>query len=65
MDTRWESRIGSLVAAAGVVWSVKIATQGFTGLSSLVHPTGGPLETCALGIVLWLHAKWRTSVRPR
>jgi hypothetical protein len=23
----------------------------------------GPLEICALGILMWLHAKWRRSLK--
>jgi len=59
-----ESRIGSLVAAGGIVWTANIATQKFTSLSNITLPTG-PLEVCAIGILIWLHAKWRGSVTVR
>jgi len=28
---------------------------------SITQP--GPLEVCALGIMVWLHAKWRRSIK--
>ncbi len=58
-------RIGSLVAAGGLIWAVKLATDNFTGIDSFsfVRLPAGPLEVCALGILIWLHAKWRRSIR--
>lgn len=62
MSPTWQERIGSLIAAAGIGWGVKVATADFTSLSTLVLPTGGPLETSCLGILLWIYAKYRRSV---
>ncbi len=62
MPPIWQERIGSLISAVGVGWGVKVATDGFSSLSNLVLPTGGPLELTALGILLWLYAKYRRSV---
>jgi hypothetical protein len=62
MPATWQERIGSLISAAGVAWGVKVATDGFSSLSNLVLPTGGPLELSALGILLWIYAKYRRSV---
>ena len=54
--------MGSLIAAAGVGWAVYHGTyethdlrQAFTA----IELKQGPLEVCAIGILLWLHAKWR------
>lgn len=59
-----EEQIGPLIAAAGVGWAVYHGTyvahdiaQGFTA----VYLKSGPLEVCALGILLWLHGKWRRT----
>lgn len=59
-----EEKLGCLVAAAGVVWAVYHGTyqahdvlQGFTA----VYLKTGPLETSGIGILLWLHAKWRKA----
>ena len=58
-----ESRIGSLVAAIGVIWATHVSTQDFTTLNNLLPLPAGPLEVCAVGVLIWLHAKWRKSAR--
>ena len=65
MSPHWQERVGSLISAAGVIWGVRVATDGFTTLKDLSVPAGGPLELCALGILLWIYAKWRRSVAVR
>lgn len=57
--TAWEARLGTLVVAAGVTWGV--FTSDLNGLSSIWQTTG-PRETAALGLLVWLHAKWQRSV---
>jgi hypothetical protein len=53
-----EERIASLIAAAGVIWAVRVtATSMFPAYATAL--TVGPMETCAIGILIWLHAKWR------
>jgi hypothetical protein len=61
MNAFWEARIGSLVAAGGVIWAVHIGTLHYTGAAN-VHVPADPLLVCSVGIVLWLHAKWRNTV---
>ena len=58
-----EERLGSLVAAAGTIWTVYVATHDYTNLWRLQFSPPGPLETSALGILIWLHAKWRRSMK--
>jgi hypothetical protein len=62
-----EENIGCIIAAGGVGWAVYHGTyqahdivQGFTA----IYLKSGPLEVCAIGILIWLHGKWRklTSV---
>jgi len=62
MSTGWLERCGSLIAAGGLIWGVKRATENFTTLANLALPTGGPLELCAIGVLIWLYAKYRRSV---
>jgi hypothetical protein len=64
MGTHIEVRIGSVVAAAGLIWAAKIATSNFTGIDAFAFARlpRGPLEICAIGILIWLHARWRRSV---
>ena|SRR5205807_1048949 len=58
-----EERIGCLVAAAGTVWAVYVATVDYNSLWRMEIMPPGPVEVCALGILAWLHAKWRRSAR--
>lgn len=62
MSPWFEEQIGPIIAAAGVGWAVYHGTfvahdivQGFTA----VYLKSGPLEVCAIGILIWLHGKWR------
>lgn len=60
---RREERFGSLVAAAGIIWGIYMATQNYESLWHFDISKPGPLEVCALGILAWLHAKWRRSLK--
>lgn len=56
--------MGSIIAAAGLVWTARIASSDWSGIDafSFTHLPRGPLEVCAIGVLVWLHAKWRGSV---
>ena len=58
-----EERIGSLIAAGGTIWATYAATVDFAGLWRMQIMPPGPVEVCVLGILMWLHAKWRRSLR--
>lgn len=58
---RTEERLGSLMAAAGIIWAVYVVTHNFAGTWDLQILMPGPLPVCAIGILIWLHAKWRRS----
>jgi hypothetical protein len=64
MGTNAEVRIGSLIAASGLVWAAKLVSENFTGIDafSFARLPRGPLEVCAVGILVWLHAQWRKSI---
>jgi hypothetical protein len=70
MNAFWEARLGALIAGGGMIWAARVATlhaqlSGFIAvgaLSQILNQTG-PMEICAVGILLWLHAKWRGSIR--
>ncbi len=57
-----EERLGSLMFWGGVCWAVQIATKDIANVFRLLL-TPGPLEVCAGGLLVWLHAKWRRSVK--
>ena len=61
MSSHLEATLGSLIAAGGVIWAVAIASKQLAA-AGIVIPTG-PLEVCGVGILIWLHAKYRSSVR--
>jgi hypothetical protein len=61
MSPHLQAQFGSVIAAGGIVWAVAIASTQL-GTGGLVLPSG-PLEVCGVGILIWLHAKWRGSVR--
>ena len=64
MKPYWQAVLGCLVAAGGVVWAARLVTNNFTSVQTIQIPPGGPMEVAALGVVIWLHAKFRmhTSV---
>ena len=60
---RLEERFGSLMAGGGIIWTSQAVTNHFAGLTQINLLPPGPLETCAIGVLVWLHAKWRRSLR--
>jgi len=58
-----EVRLASLITAGGMIWGAYAATVHFTGVVSMDLIPPGPIEVCALGILIWLHAKWRHSTK--
>lgn len=58
-----EENLGSLIAASGMIWGAYVASIHFNGVFSLELVPAGPIELCALGILVWLHAKWRRSTK--
>jgi hypothetical protein len=61
MSPHREAQLGSVIAAVGVVWILSIASRQLEAAG--VQLPAGPTEVAAAGIVIWLHAKWRGSVR--
>lgn len=66
MSVRVETLIACVIAALGIVWGVYLVTSRYTDMqsawSTLVGSTG-PREVCGVGVLVWLHTKWRKSVR--
>ena len=62
MAIRGEECIASLIAGAGVIWTVDVASSTMAPPAAMVFPAG-PLETCAIAFLIWLHAKWRRSLK--
>jgi hypothetical protein len=60
MEVIWEERIASLIAAGGLIWFVRLATTNFSAVDKMPLPMNAVYVT-AIGVVVWLHAKWRRS----
>jgi len=59
ISTRAEEGFGALVVIAGGVWAVYVvAVQQMSPWHFQFVPPG-PAEVCALGVLIWLHSKWR------
>lgn len=61
LSVRAEERIASLIAAGGAIWTVHLTTIDFHNLLQIPVLPQGPLEVIAVGVLMWLHAKWRRS----
>jgi hypothetical protein len=60
-NIRGEERAGSLISAGGIIWGAYVMTHNFAGTWDMQSLMPGPLPVCAIGILIWLHAKWRRS----
>jgi hypothetical protein len=63
LSIRAEERMASLIAAGGTIWAAYVATVDYNHLWRMQIMPPGPVEVCALGILAWLHAKWRRSLK--
>lgn len=59
-----QERIASLLASFGSVWFVQEMTKEFRGLEFVAPPSPGPSSLIALGLLLWLCAKYRRVATP-
>ncbi|MBV9436173.1 MAG: hypothetical protein JOZ44_08975 [Acidobacteria bacterium] len=64
-SVRTEERIGSVIAGVGVIFMVKSVTHNLAGITHMGILPPGPLETCAIGVLIWLHGKWRRATKLR
>ncbi len=64
MPVTWEVRLASLVVAGGLIWAVHTGTHNFTSLDHIAIPKEAAY-TSAIGLLVWLHAKWRRSIDMR
>lgn len=59
-----EERIASLVTSAGLIWAVYLVTRDYATVEQIKLPEG-PIGVTGIGVLVWLHAKWRRSVDAR
>jgi hypothetical protein len=60
---RTEGALGGLITIAAGAWAVYVVTFQNGNLWQLQFSPPGPIEICALGVLIWLHAKWRHSAK--
>lgn len=61
---RFEAFLGSVLAGCGAVWTAQVMTQSGLTPGSLTL-NSHPVELTGLGLLLWLHGKWRKSTQVR
>ncbi len=59
-----QERVSTLIVVAGMIAAAHAMISGLSGLLRFHLFPPGPLEICALGVIVWLHAKWRRMVKP-
>ncbi|HKH99485.1 MAG TPA: hypothetical protein VJ999_10285 [Candidatus Sulfotelmatobacter sp.] len=59
LSARAEEVLGGLITVAGGVWAVYAVAVERAGFWQAHLMPPGPAEICALGVLVWLHAKWR------
>lgn len=57
-----EAQLGLLMFGGGAIWAAKVETVRLANIFQLLTTTG-PVEIAAIGLLVWLHAKWRKSIR--
>jgi hypothetical protein len=61
MSIRGEERFGSFIVIVALIWGVHMAMTRLSAGNGLELPQI-PLEVAAIGVLIWLHAKWRRSI---
>ncbi|HEX6467150.1 MAG TPA: hypothetical protein VFZ99_07590 [Terriglobales bacterium] len=65
MSPYQQERLGSLLGTGGVFWAVYIGTHNATQLNQILNNivfTRGPLQLIGIGLIIWLHGKYRRAV---
>jgi hypothetical protein len=54
-----------MIMFPGLIWLVyaTLIQPGSVTLGSLLMPPNSPVGVTGIGLLIWLHAKWRHSIR--
>lgn len=63
-NARLEAFLGSVIAGCGAVWTAQVVSQAGLAPGALTLHSH-PVELTALGVLLWLHGKWRRATQVR
>lgn len=58
LPVRLQVQLGCIISGLGIVWCAQVWTTRPLGVRALVSAPGD-VELCALGVLVWLTAKWR------
>jgi hypothetical protein len=58
-SVRKQEVLACLIVGVGLVWAAQVCTSNYYWLFRALEFTAGPTDVCALGILIWLTAKWR------
>jgi hypothetical protein len=60
-NTRAEEALGGLITIGGGAWAVySVLVQGADPWQLQFNPPG-PAVVCIMGVLIWLHARWRRA----
>jgi hypothetical protein len=60
-SVRKQEVLACLIVGVGLVWASQVCTSNYYWLFRALEFTAGPTDICALGILVWLTAKWRRA----
>jgi hypothetical protein len=63
MKIHTQEFIGSLLAGSGAIWITHMLATNLSRLHEFALPPAAPVSVCGVGMVIWLHAKWRRATR--
>lgn len=72
MSPRLQQRLGAFIILLGFILALYIAAKNNFGFVEgdafhnnllILMGTKGPVEICAVGLLIWLTAKWRRGTR--
>jgi hypothetical protein len=65
MSSRLEKTIGQVIGASGLIWGLYHVVYEVHALGQELDPGFlrlGPMQTMLLGLILWLHGRYRQSI---
>ncbi|HEV3317568.1 MAG TPA: hypothetical protein VG488_11380 [Candidatus Angelobacter sp.] len=65
MSSRLEKTIGQVISASGLIWGLYHVVYEVHALGQELDPGFlrlGPMQTMLLGLILWLHGRYRQSI---
>ncbi len=58
-SVRKQEVLACLIAGVGLIWAAQVCSSNYYWCFRALEFTAGPTAVCALGIFIWITAKWR------